>query len=161
MPPSDLLNMYTNTKAHLKRDTHSSKGTRCTHTTTNFTGKIPTGPLSPRSVVSPSSFGWCCFHPAFLGRSCFPPSTFGWHCSFPSSLEAASVFLLLLGAGAALGRRRLIYRFVPFVCPCLWSFSVSFFFSSVFLQSTWHKKVCLSIVFLRFLMFTGFSVVFF
>ena len=30
-PPSDLLTLYTHTKARLRRDTHSKTGTRCTH----------------------------------------------------------------------------------------------------------------------------------
>ena len=46
-PPCDLLKLFTNTKARLKRDTHSKK-TQSAHTATKLKKRTPTGPLSPQ-----------------------------------------------------------------------------------------------------------------
>ena len=50
-----------------------------------------------------------------MERCCFPSFDFWLALLLPFLLGVAFLFLLLLGADAALGPRRLIYRFVSFV----------------------------------------------
>ena len=67
----------------------------------------------------PSSFGVVLFLLlALVVRCCFPPFAFWLALLLPFLLGVAFLFLLLLGAGAALEPRRLIYGFVSFVFQC-------------------------------------------